>query len=153
VIEELDGLKQRGDTQARWRAGYTLRILNDVLTNPKEPARLRAADSSALQTGGIPRGEISVELLFDSPGHVRLPVNDDEIIDRLLAAQAIAGRPLTLITYDTSQSFKARAAGLRVIRLPMPIESEPEPEPKQGGRAGRKNREPVAKTKDGNGSA
>jgi predicted ribonuclease YlaK len=127
IVEELDGLKQRGDNHARWRAGRTLAVLERVLPQPAAPGQLRVANSSQPESDGIPRGEVSVELVFDAPGHVRLPVNDDEIIDRLLTAQPLADRPITLITYDTNQAFKARAAGLRAIRLKMPIESEPEP--------------------------
>jgi hypothetical protein len=152
VIEELDGLKQRGDNQTRWRAAYTLAFLDKVLTRPTEPAQLRVADFSALQSGGIPRGEVSIELLFDPSRHVRLPVNDDEIIDRLLAARSLAARPITLITYDTSQSFKARAAGLRVNRLPMPIENEPEPVQKQRGGVRRKDRDRGAEREAGSSS-
>jgi hypothetical protein len=29
---------------------------------------------------------MTVEVLLDPPGHARLPINDDEIIDRALAA-------------------------------------------------------------------
>ncbi len=123
-----------------------------ALAKPTAPARLSVGDFSALQTGGIPRGEISVELLFDPPEHARLPVNDDEIIDRLMAAQSLAGRPVTLITYDTNQSFKARAAGLRVIRLAMPIESEPEPAPRERGGTACKKRGPAAKNTNSNSS-
>lgn len=131
VVEELDGLKQRGDKHCRWRAAYTLGYLDKVLTNPTAPARLRADELTAHQ-------EISVELLLDPARHIRLPVNDDEIIDRTLAAQSLAGRPVTLVTCDTSQSFKARAAGLRARRLALPIEHEPEPDP--SGRTRRQDR-------------
>jgi hypothetical protein len=31
---------------------------------------------------GLTRSEVSIELVFDSPGHVRWPIDDDEIIDR-----------------------------------------------------------------------
>ena len=61
-----------------------------------------------------------MELVFDSPGHVRLPINDDEIIDRVLAIQPPAGRPVTLLTYDTGQSMRARTAGLPVRNWPSP---------------------------------
>ncbi len=74
---------------------------------------LRPEDFSAIdnQTGGIPRGEMTVEIVFDPPGHARLPINDDEIIDRATAVQALAGRDVTVLTYDTRQSMRARAAG------------------------------------------
>ena len=87
VVDELDGLKQASDRRLRWRAGYTLAVLDRILRNGTGPARLRDADFSALDTGGIPRGEITVEIMLDPPGHTRLPINDDEIIDRALAIQ------------------------------------------------------------------
>lgn len=68
-------------------------------------------------TGGIPRGQVTIELDFDPPGHVRLPITDDEIIDRILAVQPLAGREITLLTYDTGQSTRARNAGLQVRKL------------------------------------
>jgi predicted ribonuclease YlaK len=125
VVDELDGLKQRGQKHVPWRASYTLAVLDRVLANTTRAARLREEDFSALKTGGIPRGEISMELLFDPPGHVRLPINDDEIIDRALAAQPLTGRPVTLVTYDTGQTMRARSAGLPVRKLTVAIGDEP----------------------------
>jgi PIN domain len=125
IVDELDGLKQQGRDAVRWRAGYTLAVLDRVCKGSAQEGRLREEDFSALGSGGIPRGEVTVELLFDQPGHVRLPINDDEIIDRALATRPLAGRPVTLLTYDTGQSTRARAAGLRVIKLARPIGDEP----------------------------
>lgn len=36
-------------------------------------------------------------------GQASLPIVDDEIIDRALAVQPLAGRPVTLLTCDTNQ--------------------------------------------------
>jgi hypothetical protein len=36
---------------------------------------------------------------------------------RALAIQTLAGQPVTMITYDTGQSTRARAAGLRVKKF------------------------------------
>ena len=126
VIDELDGLKQHGHNKVRWRAGYTLAVLDRVLPQPTAVARLRDGDFSALSSGGIPRGEISVEVLFDPPGHVRLPINDDEIIDRALAVVALAARDVTMVTYDTGQCMRARAAGLHAKKLSKRFGEEPE---------------------------
>jgi hypothetical protein len=60
------------------------------------------------------------------PGHTRLPINDDEIIDRTLTIQRLAAGHVTLLTYDTGQSTRARAAGLRVNKLSKDIGDEPE---------------------------
>ena len=129
IVDELDGLKK--SRQDRWRPAYTLGVIDRVLAYPPGPAQLAAEDFTALDSSGIPRGAVTIELVFDPPGHVRLPINDDEIIDRILATQVLAGRPITLLTYDTGQSTRARSAGLRVKKLAQPEEREP---PGRGGK-------------------
>lgn len=51
-------------------------------------------------------GAVDVEILYDAQGHVRRPVNDDEIVDRTLAAGPLAGKAVTLVTFDTGQAFR-----------------------------------------------
>ena len=125
VVDELDGLKQSKDARTRWRAGYTLAVLDRVFNRTTEPAQLREEDFSALCSGSIPREEVTIEIVFDPPGHVRLPINDDEIIDRTLTIEPLAAREITLLTYDTGQSTRARAAGLHAVKLTSPIGNEP----------------------------
>jgi hypothetical protein len=43
-----------------------------------------------------------------------MPINDDEIVDRCLACQVFTAN-LTVITYDTGQSTRARAVRIRAI--------------------------------------
>jgi len=121
VLDELDGLKTRGgDALRKWRASYTLAVLEDLFSQPGPQAVLRqpAADGT--------RGAVFASILFDPSRHERLPVNDDEIIDRALAAQGLAGVPVTLLTFDTSQAARARNAGLSVNKLTKPLGDEPE---------------------------
>lgn len=121
VVDELDKLKQHGKQQVRYRAGYTLAVLDRVLSNGYSPARLREADRSALDSGGIPRGEITVQVLLDDPGHRRLPINDDEIVDRALVVRSLTGRQnIHLITYDTGMALRAKAHDLDVHKLARP---------------------------------
>lgn len=124
VVDELDSLKQSKDDKLRWRAGYTLAVF-DRLFKSTTTAELRPEDFSAIGTGGLPRGRVTIQLLFDPPGHVRLPINDDEIVDRAVAVQTIADRPVTLLTYDTGQSMRARVAGLKEHKLTTPAGPEP----------------------------
>jgi PIN domain len=125
VVDELDSLKQAGKSQTRWRAGYTLGVL-DRVAGTSGVGQLRAAAHSAVESGGIPRGEIWVDLLFDLPGHVRLPIPDDEIVDRALAVQILSGKDVTFLTYDTGQAMRGRRAGLaRVKKLVQPLGDEP----------------------------
>jgi PIN domain len=125
VVDELDGLKQSGNKDVRWRAGYTLAVLDNRLKDPTCPGIVRAADP--IGSGGSDgfREAVSIEILFDPPGHTRLPVHDDEIIDRALAAQVMAGRDLTLVTFDTGQSMRARAAGLTAVKLDVERDHAP----------------------------
>ena len=122
VLDELDGLKQRGGSaHAKWRASYTLAVLDDILSaEPAEQGILRqpAADGT--------RGAVIMEVLFDPLRHERLPINDDEIIDRALEAQRLARAPVTLLTFDTSQAARARHAGMAVNKLTKPLGDEPE---------------------------
>lgn len=125
VVDELDRLKEIKDRHARWRAGYTLAVLDRLFQKNTGPARLHAAGTLPPAPDGRMRGEVSVELLFDPPGHIRLPINDDEIVDRALAVEALAGRKVTLLTYDTGQSTRARNGGLQVVKLTKDIGEEP----------------------------
>ena len=134
VLDELDGLKQRGGTaHVKWRASYTLAVFDDIFAKPGAQAILRqpAAD-------GTP-GPVLTDILYDPPRHERLPINDDEIIDRALAAQGLAGSPVTLLTYDTSQAARGRHAGLAVNKLAKPLGDEPE-----DTRGKKKARQPAA---------
>ncbi|QIQ04300.1 PIN domain-containing protein [Streptomyces liangshanensis] len=127
VVDELDQLKESKAPQARWRARYTLAVLDRLFQKTADQAVLREADAEELRTTGLRRGEVRVQLLFDPPGHVRLPINDDEIVDRALAIKPLSGREVTVLTYDTGQATRARIAGLRDLKLSMPVGDELEP--------------------------
>jgi hypothetical protein len=124
VVDELDGLKRASDRHTRWRARHTLSVLGKAFASDMAPATLRPEDYSALGHGGIPRGEVSVEIVFDPRGHLRLPINDDEIVDRALAIETLADRRVILLTFDTGQSTRGQAAGLQVIKLDELPEAE-----------------------------
>lgn len=126
VVDELDALKESRDRRVRWRAGYTLAVLDRLFDKTSGRARLRAAPSIAPAPGKQSSSEITVELLFDPPGHQRLPIADDEIVDRALTIEPLASRRVTLLTYDTGQSMRARAAGLQAVKLRKEIGDEPE---------------------------
>lgn len=123
VIDELDGLKRSKDRYLRWRAAYSLAYLDRLLPDPTHITQMRAAGPSP-KDAGVQRGETYVELIFDPPGHERLPIADDEIVDRALAIRDLAGREVTVVTYDSGQATRARRAGLRVCRLTHPLERD-----------------------------
>ncbi|MFF4880225.1 hypothetical protein [Micromonospora sp. NPDC000668] len=43
---------------------------------------MRDRDYSRVDSGGIPRGRTTLDVVLDPPGHTRLPITDDEIVDR-----------------------------------------------------------------------
>ena len=123
VVDELDGLKEAGKQQARWRAPHTLGLLDEVLRGGTFGVwRPEVADFDS----GDVRGRVSMEILLDPPGHVRLPIADDEIIDRAVSIQLLAGQPVRLLTCDTGQHTRGCAAGLEVTKVPT---KDPGPEP------------------------
>lgn len=121
VVDELDRLKR--DNRARSRARTALKTLNQVFANvtaDRPIGRLHHAYDTTQTDGNRGLGPVTMELLFDPPDHERLPDNDAEIVDRALAVQAIAGQPVTMVTYDTSMSFRARQVGLKDLLLTLP---------------------------------
>jgi len=152
VIDELDTLKESKDRRVRWRSGFTLAVLQRILSDAGR-GTLHPVGTSTLPETGTFRAEIMVEVLFDQPGHLRLSNADDEIIDRALGAHVLAGRHgVTLLTYDTGQATRARTTGLRVRKLAgdqgtgdEPDWTAEEPRPGTGVRAQRRARAAAAR--------
>jgi hypothetical protein len=120
VIDELDGLKRSGERFKRWRAGYSLAVFDDRIDTPPWPGLLH----EEVMEPNLRRGRVWLEIIFDFPGHDRLPINDDEIVDRAVACEPYSG-PVTVVTYDTGQSQRARIARLGAMKL----RNDPEPPP------------------------
>jgi hypothetical protein len=121
VMDELENLKDRGQDDQRTQARVALRTLIGVLrTQPADSifAPMRHGEWRTSETDSV-----TVELLRDPRARVRLPRADDEIIDRAVAVQAVSGRPVTVVTYDTPMSARAELEGLRYTLLDM---SEPQ---------------------------
>jgi hypothetical protein len=128
VVDELDNSKQRHG-HVGWRAAYSLAAIDARAPHPGQAGTLRDKDFSSLTTGSgeIPFGQVVVEVWPDPPGHVRLAISDDEIVERAVTVQQLAGRPVAFVTYDTGQAMRARGAGLTVWKLKHPREDEAEP--------------------------
>ncbi len=111
VIDELDRLKESTNKQTRYRARRALKAIDSRFPwGGRQDALLH-------QEGGL---RVTAEILFDPPAHTRLPIADDEIVDRALAVRPLVGGEMKLFTYDTGQSTRARHAGLDVEKLSTP---------------------------------
>ncbi|MEW2553684.1 PIN domain-containing protein [Streptomyces zhihengii] len=143
VVDELDTLKDASKSRARWRAGHTLGLLDGALHGTTHGV-LRDGEHSPQD--GETRGMVTVEIVLDPPGHVRLDRPDDEIIDRTMAIQGLAGRDVRLLTCDTGQHTRGRTAGLTVIKVATKdLGEEPDwsaqDKPGNGARAQRRARQ------------
>ncbi|MER6563447.1 PIN domain-containing protein [Streptomyces sp. NPDC001027] len=114
VVDELDDLKDASKHRARWRAAHTLGRLDEVLDGHTHGFLNEGAHTPQ---DGETRDRVTVEIVLDPPGHVRLDRADDEIIDRTVAIQGLAGRDVRFLTCDTSQHTRARAAGLKATKV------------------------------------
>jgi hypothetical protein len=123
VLDELEGLKQSSKARTRWRAAHTLGKFDEVL-HSSGVGMLRTEDETPTDRPDL-AGPVHVEVFFDPTGHRRLPLNDDELIERALAIQAESGKDVTFLTFDTAQSTRAKFAGLAVKKL----KEDPGPEP------------------------
>jgi PIN domain len=54
IVDELDGLKRSKTNYERWRAGYTLAVLDRVFASSTGPAQLRAEDFPPLARAASP---------------------------------------------------------------------------------------------------
>jgi hypothetical protein len=134
VVDELDGRKRQGG-HVGWRAGYSIAKVDELFrhSNPAESTpQLRPADWPQEATSSDRRtcGEVIVQMVFETPGHQRLPITDDEIVDQTLAIQSLSGQPVHLVTFDTKMHLRARAAGLKVHKLgddDLSDEAKPKP--------------------------
>jgi hypothetical protein len=106
VVDELEGLKRHRDKHIRWRAGYSLAVLEDRLPSGTGAGRVQEEDFTPLKEGGIPKGEVTTEVLFDPPSHVRLPIADDEIVARAVAVKTVSNRDVRLLTFDTTMALR-----------------------------------------------
>jgi len=117
VVDELDRHKRSarsqrsgdGPTALRTRARVTLREIDELFTSTEWTVTLSPA--------GRLTGLVRASLLLDPPEHARLPDADSELIDRARSLQDLIERPVNLVTYDTGMTFRARAAGLKPIKL------------------------------------
>jgi hypothetical protein len=79
----------------------------------------------ATARGTMPLGTVRLRVFYDDPAHQPLPDPDAEIIDRAVAVQTLANRPVQLVTMDTGMGLNARRAGLQMTKPDREIEAPP----------------------------
>ena len=124
VVDELDNLKNRGHDNKKYRAAYSLAVLDRVISSRDTYTiggitghLLHSPVDTKADTTANRRAPITVELLLDPPDHIQLPNTDDEIVDRAMSIQSLAGKSVTMVSYDTGMIMRARSSGLEVVKL------------------------------------
>lgn len=119
VLDELDGLKESTKHHTRSRARQTLKWVADQLGSSESFLIRQGATEGP--GGPLVRGDVHLDVLLDDPGHTRLPIADEEIVDRAAALASVSGRDVLLVTNDTSQGYRAQLAGLDFSMVVDPL--------------------------------
>jgi hypothetical protein len=116
VVEELDAQKIHPNGKVR-------QVARDILKHLRALERVSndaVADVLRLDE------RVTVEILLDDPAHIRLPVNDAEIIDRAVYLRSLfpESRRLILVSGDVSMQFRAEGAGLETRHVSRDASSD-----------------------------
>ena len=116
VVEELDAQKRHQNGKVRQAAREILRHLRD----------LQRVSTDAFVDVLRLNDRVTVEILFDDRAHVRLPVNDAEIIDRAVYLRSLfpTGRRVILVSGDVSMEFRAEGAGLETRHVSRDVSGD-----------------------------
>ena len=124
IVDELDGLKRSGDRHTRWRAGLQLSPSSTAsVKNTLGPAVLRPEDFTAVaeETGEIPRGKVTLEVLFDPPGHGAFRSLTTKLV-RAWTRRAGQRWSLGAVRHLRHGTIlQARQAGLNAVKLDVPL--------------------------------
>lgn len=110
IIDELDRLKDRGETSGR-TAGRVLRKIDMLLDQADPFARVKS-----------PTATVSLQLIDEPHGYIRFPGNDDEIVRQAGYFASMNGNGLTLVSRDRGMRIRAAAAGVQARALPREFE-------------------------------
>jgi predicted ribonuclease YlaK len=118
VVGELDKRKHDSKPLVRRRGGTVLRQLDDLFGTNGDPfgqaPTLRGAQCD--EDSPVSKGPVTVMLVKDH-GVPAGSTADEEIVASALALQAVAGRTVTILTFDNRMAFTARGEGLAVIKF------------------------------------
>jgi hypothetical protein len=110
VIDELDKLKHHTNAKTRSRARVILKLIHRLLGDAP-------GSRPTLQTASATSGAVTIELVMESPGHIRLPRADDELVDVVSRLRDMLGERTVLATFDTGADLRAAATGIKHVRL------------------------------------
>lgn len=113
VIDELDKLKQHTNQKTRTGARVMLKLIHGLIGNRPES---RPVLQEATQTSG----RVTIEVLMESPEHIRLPRADDELIDVVARLRGMLGERTVFTTFDTGADLRAAVKGIKHVRLEHP---------------------------------
>jgi len=108
VVEELDGLKDRGSEEARGNARFALKWLSEILNSGNTPRPFRVETSKD--------SEATIQVWVDDNDRVPLAEVDRDIIDRALQLQPFTKKTV-IASMDRSMVFRARTYGLSAVLL------------------------------------
>lgn len=116
VVDELESLKDKRKDDIGKQARRAVNQLFDWFES--RPSSWRVVKSRTAKSGGV-----TIELLPDERGHVRLPRNDDELVDRTVVLKDLQAAPVHFLSYDSGAVLRAKLAGLQAHRIrsnPLP---------------------------------
>jgi len=108
VIDELDDLKRVNRTRSRARAALKV-IYSPTSADPTM--------RQSLQLSTEAHGPVWLEVLVESPGHVRFGRADDEIVGVAAQLSGALEQPVLFVTYDTGAALRAASAGVNHVLL------------------------------------
>jgi rRNA-processing protein FCF1 len=105
VVDELDDKKYARREEFQQRARELVALIDRYVTSspPDGYSEVRAGTT--------------VEVLPDERGHIRVPSNDQEILERCEFLQQMTGNLVMLITGDSGMRIKAQSRGIGVLKL------------------------------------
>lgn len=116
VVEELDGLKDRGTSDQRGNARHALKWLDSAVGGDVYPAPFPPEVEASDGDSGRPPGEGQIRVWVDEIERVAYEDGDRDIIDRSLQLKPYADR-VVLVSTDYNMVFRAKALTLDAVRL------------------------------------
>jgi hypothetical protein len=106
VVDELDAMTHKPSIRPK-AAGAAKWLYGHLSGSTSGPVTISPETDD--------RGAVTIQLVFDPPGHIRQPIHDDELIERVIAFRNFLGVPenrTLMLTYDAGAAFRAESAGL-----------------------------------------